>query len=484
VGAFTATATALVRDDIVVLLRLRDPLVITTGFDRPNLHLAVARPRDKETHLVAFLREHPDETGIVYCATRNAVEEVCATLVDEGFGATRYHAGLSDVERRSNQDDFIYDRAQVMVATNAFGMGIDKSNVRFVVHYNMPKNLEAYYQEAGRAGRDGLPSHCLLLYAPADVQTNRFLITHGQTNSGLDAFVRDALEQKDLELLRYMTFYATTNDCLRAYILDYFGQSAAPFCGNCSNCLTTFEEVDATIEAQKIISCVYRLLARDRRMGRTMVLDILRGSKSQRLLQMGFDTLSTYGIMADVPLGRAHRILDHLLAAGHLNVSDGEYPVLSPGATARDLLRPDACYVIKVPKEKPPQDRDADKTGRGRGARGAGGGGAGGSGGTRGAARLAGGAAGVGGFGGADGFDAAIDQALLGDLKTLRSELARAAEMPAYIVFSDASLRDMAQRLPLTEDEFLEVNGVGSVKLERYGEAFLACIRKHVGAQG
>jgi ATP-dependent DNA helicase RecQ len=459
VGAFTATATALVRDDIVTLLRLRDPLVITTGFDRPNLHLAIARPRDKEAHLVAFLHEHPNETGIVYCATRNAVEEVCATLIDAGFAATRYHAGLSDLERRTNQDDFIYDRAQVMVATNAFGMGIDKSNVRYVVHYNMPKNLEAYYQEAGRSGRDGLPSHCLLLYAPADVQTNRFLITHGQTNTSLDAFTRDALEQKDLELLRHMTFYATTNDCLRAHILDYFGQQGAPFCGNCSNCLTTFEEVDATVEAQKIISCVYRLLARDRRLGRTMVLDILRGSKSQRLLQMGLDTLSTYGIMASVPLNRAHRILDNLVAAGHLCVSDGEYPVLLPGATARDLLHPDARYLIKLPKEKPPREKAAEKAKRGRPA----------------AHPSDDGAA------GGAGFDAAIDQTLLGKLKALRSSLAREAEMPAYIVFSDATLRDMAQLLPRTSEEFLEVNGVGTVKLERYGAAFLACIREHSG---
>jgi ATP-dependent DNA helicase RecQ len=495
VGAFTATATPYVRADIIELLCLRDPLVVATGFDRPNLHFAVSRPRDKFVTLLSFLRKQaglgtvgcqgdgatvphdgtfpmqqqshqvgqlprpplslPTPSGIVYCSTRATVEEVCERLRDSGFAATRYHAGLSEQERLANQDDFIYDRKPLMVATNAFGMGIDKSNVSFVVHYNMPMNLESYYQEAGRAGRDGTEATCLLLYAPGDVQTGRFLITRRQ-DAAEDPLVRATLEEKDLELLRQMTFYATTSDCLRAFILRYFGEHTAPACGNCSNCHTAFEEVDVTIEAQKVISCVYRLAQRDRSFGKSMIADILRGSKNKRILQMGLETLSTYGIMAEVSLHRVHLIMEHLVAAGHLAISDGDYPVLLPTESSRALLAKDARFVVKLPKEPPkpsPEElaaqKAADKRGRGAGVVAA----------------------------------QAADPVLFEKLRALRFSLAQEANMPSYIVFSDASLRDMTHRLPQTEAEFLEVSGVGATKLERYGTAFLTCITDHLNQQ-
>ena len=246
VSAFTATATAEVRDDIIDILMLRDPKVMTTGFDRSNLYFAVQNPKDKYATLVNYLERHKGESGIIYCLTRKVVEEVCSQLIREGFSMTRYHAGLSDGERKQNQEDFIYDRAQIMVATNAFGMGIDKSNVRFVVHYNMPKNMESYYQEAGRAGRDGEPAECILLYGGQDVVTNQFFIDHNQDNEALDAVTREIVMERDRERLRKMTFYCFTNECLRDYILRYFGEYGSNYCGNCSNCLSQFEEVDVT----------------------------------------------------------------------------------------------------------------------------------------------------------------------------------------------------------------------------------------------
>jgi ATP-dependent DNA helicase RecQ len=288
--------------------------------------------------------------------------------------------------------------------------------------------------------------------------------------------MRAALQEKDLELLRQMTFYATTNDCLRAFILHYFGERAVPSCGNCSNCHTTFEEVDITVEAQKIISCVYRLAQRDRSFGKSMVIDILRGSKSKRILQLRLDTLSTYGIMDDVSPHRVHLIMDHLIAAGHLAVSDGDYPVLLPTDTTRALLKEGVQLSVRLPKEppKPPpgegEREDARRAGGGAGAGGAGAGGAGGRGGASGGAARATPAT-------------AADPALFEKLKALRFSLAQEADMPAYIVFADASLRDMTHRLPRTETEFLEVSGVGATKLERYGSAFLTCIAEHLVAQ-
>jgi ATP-dependent DNA helicase RecQ len=449
VGAFTATATKGVKTDIAELLRLRDPLALTTGFDRPNLHFAVSKPSDKTAHLLQFLRTGSFSSGIVYCATRNGVEEVCQELADAGFAATRYHAGLTERERKANQDDFLYDRKTIMVATNAFGMGIDKSNVNFVVHYNMPKNLESYYQEAGRAGRDGTPATCLLLYAPKDVQTNIFLITHNEDSSNLDEQSREELQQKDLELLKQMTFYATTNECLRAFILDYFGEQTSSYCANCSNCLTAFEDFDATTHAQKIISCVYRLKQRGRSFGKSMVVNILRGSKNKRIMQMGLNSLSTYGIMADTSPQRIFNIIDSLVMAQYLQIGGGEYATLQLSESYKQLLAPDAQYLIKLPKELEREKRDKALANR---------------------------AATKRETSGVSALSDPADIDLFEALRTLRFEIATAADKPAYIVFSDATLRAMAQQRPSTPETFLQVPGVGAKKLETYGQAFMDCI--------
>ena len=282
VGAFTATATKAVRADMASLLALQDPVCVTTGFDRPNLYFSVQTPHSKPLALLELLEARRDRCGIVYCATRKAVEEVEALLRDKGFSATRYHAGLSEAERRRNQEDFVFDRKSVMVATNAFGMGIDKSNVSFVIHYNMPKNIESYYQEAGRAGRDGSPADCILLYSPQDVRTNRFLIENSEPNPELDAETQEAVQKREYERLRQMTFYCTTTDCLRAFILRYFGEQTAEYCGNCSSCAAGSAVVDASVPAQQVLSCVART---GQRFGRGMISDILRGSESEKILR-------------------------------------------------------------------------------------------------------------------------------------------------------------------------------------------------------
>ena len=297
VSAFTATATAEVRDDIIRALGLEDPFVITTGFDRPNLYFAVEKPSSKPSALLAHLLQRRDKSGIVYCSTRKTVEEVCDMLLSRGLPATRYHAGLDPEERLANQDDFLYDRKTIMVATNAFGMGIDKSNVSFVIHYNMPKNMESYYQEAGRAGRDGEAADCILLYNGQDVRTAEFLIEHSHENDddSIDEKTRRALIERDMERLRQMTFYATTTDCLRRYILNYFGEKAPVCCGHCGNCDTNFEEVDATMDARKILSCVYRLDERRLHFGKTVVAAVLTGGKSEQIGRFSLHTLSTRG---------------------------------------------------------------------------------------------------------------------------------------------------------------------------------------------
>ncbi|MDR1251783.1 MAG: DNA helicase RecQ [Treponema sp.] len=452
-AAFTATATPQVREDIERLLGLRNPFCVTTGFDRPNLYFEVQKPQNKKAALLECLETRRDVSGIVYCATRKAVEEVYELLILKGFSTVRYHAGLEDAERRTNQDDFLYDRKTVMVATNAFGMGIDKPSVGFVIHYNMPKNIESYYQEAGRAGRDGAPADCILLYNGQDVRINEYLITHTE-----DA-VKPALQAHNLELLKQMTFYAAGNECLRQRLLSYFGEQAPAYCGHCSNCLTEFKEVDITLESRKIISCVYRLKQRGRSFGKTMIIDILRGSKNEKIRRLGLDTLSTWGIMAETSDHRIRVILDFLIADGCLIQEGDEYPVVAVGR-AEDVLREERRLLMKLPEEhKKPKAVDLN-TGEGT------------------AFGVSGGRetqASLGDRSGASSFD----NALFAKLRELRKELAAKEGFPAYIVFSDASLRDICRKRPVSLAQLAAVHGVGSVKLEKYGEAFIKCVKDY-----
>jgi ATP-dependent DNA helicase RecQ len=468
-AAFTATATPKVKADILAALDLRAPYVVTTGFDRRNLYLAVQRPQNKQAALLDYLETRQHKSGIVYCSTRKTVEEIHELLLRRGFAATRYHAGLEDRERHDNQDDFLYDRKPVMVATNAFGMGIDKSNVSFVVHYNMPKNIESYYQEAGRAGRDGEDAECILFYSGQDVRINSFLITNNREE---EAKRDEALVQHNLELLKYMTYYATGTDCLRSHILSYFGETAPNYCGNCSNCRTLFDSVDISQEAQKIISCVYRLKQRGRSFGKAMVVNILRGSKNEKIKSQGLETLSTYGIMADTDAHRIRSILDYLIEKGYLSIKPGEYPVVEITGRSGEIVFEKRPLSMMLPRKSPPA-RKAPLEER------------------AGAADLA-----EADFTGKSGrFTVTeilersgsriirtqpVDEVLLSKLRELRNEIARKARLPFYIVFTDASLRDMCRKRPLTGEEFLEVSGVGKVKMEKYGGAFTALIREYV----
>ena len=445
VSAFTATATAEVRDDIIRALGLEEPFVITTGFDRPNLYFAVEKPSSKPSALLAHLLRRRDKSGIVYCSTRKTVEEVCDMLLSRGLPATRYHAGLDPEERLANQDDFLYDRKTVMVATNAFGMGIDKSNVSFVIHYNMPKNMESYYQEAGRAGRDGEAADCILLYNGQDVRTAEFLIEHSHENEdeSMDEKTRRQLIERDMERLKQMTFYATTTDCLRRYILNYFGEKAPLCCGHCGNCDTNFEEVDATMDARKILSCVYRLDERRLHFGKTVVAAVLTGSKSEQINRFHLDTLSTYNIMHEQTAVRVRQLIDVLLERGLLTADPERYNALFLTQTGNALMRGRGELRIKLPREKKPET----------------------------AARRT------------EELAADVDEKLFEKLRTLRTKVAQRAGVPPYVVFSNATLADMAARQPKSEYELLGVRGVGEAKARRYGAEFVDCIRAYLEAK-
>lgn len=432
VGAFTATATGAVRDDIKTLLRLVSPLVVTTGFDRPNLFFSVMQPKNKSIELMKLIKERKNESGIVYCSTRKAVEEVCELLQKNGFAATRYHAGLDENERRRNQDDFVYDRAAIMVATNAFGMGIDKSNVSFVIHYNMPKNMESYYQEAGRAGRDGRSADCILLYSAKDVRTNQFLINNSEPNPDLTEDEQEEVRRRDRERLKQMTFYCTTHKCLRKFILEYFGDKGPERCEKCSNCLSNHENTDITVDAQKIMSCVART---GQRYGKKVICDVLRGSKNERLISAGLSRQSTYGIMADCPEKRLRDIIDHLCENGYMTAQGDEYPILKLAPKSHGVLTGQETLrmMLEIPqKKKAAAAKDAPLP--------------------------------------------PADEKLLAALKDLRKSLAMRQSIPAYVVFTDATLIDMCRLKPKTQEEFTEVSGVGQAKSQRYGEVFLAVI--------
>lgn len=442
VVAFTATATAQVREDIEAKLGLRDPVRVTTGFDRPNLNFEVLRPRRRSETLLELVRRRGEKSGIIYCMTRSKVESVCQLLQENGLPATRYHAGLSDGERHRNQEDFVYDRKPIMVATNAFGMGIDKSNVSFVIHYNMPMSLEAYYQEAGRAGRDGEPADCILLYSPADIHTAKALIQHTGEGEAVSEEARTQLRRLELDRLNRMIAYCTTIGCLRADILRYFGEESASSCGNCSNCRTEFVPKDITTEAQKILSCVKRIEDRvGYSVGSALVVRVLHGSGEKRIRSLGLDMLSTYGIMKDMDRRSITALMDYLCESGYLQreslygtvtwrdhayavLFDGE-PVLMPVPVAREETKKRDKKKKKAPAATRPED-------------------------------------------------------LFARLRRLRATVAAEQGVPVYIVFSNATLSDMSLKCPTTLSAFMDVSGVGAKKAERYGARFLSEIRDYL----
>ena len=357
VSAFTATATKEVREDMIDILMLEDPEVVMTGYDRPNLFLAVQSQKNKYAALKAFIEEHPDQCGIVYCLTRKQVEETCALLEMDGFSVTRYHAGLTDRERRDNQDDFIYDRKQIMVATNAFGMGIDKSNVRFVVHYNMPKNLESYYQEVGRCARDGEPGECLLLYSGQDVITNQMFIENNRDNQELDELTRRIVMERDQERLKKMTYYCFTKECLRDYILRYFGEYGSNYCGNCSNCKTQFDTVDMTAEARILAMCVKES---HQRYGINVILDTVHGANNAKIRQYGMSASPAYGILSKTPSWKLRQIFNQLLVEGYLKTTSDSYMIVKLTEKSEALIAGQETFSMKMAKERG-EDRTEEK---------------------------------------------------------------------------------------------------------------------------
>ena len=455
VSAFTATATKEVRDDIIDILQLREPAVETTGFDRKNLYFGVMTPKDRYGAIHHYLETHPGESGIIYCLTRKNVEEICERLRADGFAATRYHAGLSDAERRQNQDDFLYDRSPIMVASNAFGMGIDKSNVRFVLHCGMPKNVESYYQEAGRAGRDGEPAECILYYSGQDVITNQFFIENSQENQELDPYTAQIVKERDRDRLRKMTYYCYTNECLREYILKYFGEyGSSCYCGNCQNCLTQFEEVDVTEYAIGLIGCVS---ACRQRYGVNVVLDTLRGAKTAKIRQYRMDEVPQYGQFAKVPAYRMRQVLNYLLMHDYLSVTDDTYAILQLTKKSAQLLDPEqqaehGPLLMKMAKEQDKAPKEsADTKGKKKKLKTA-----------------------------ASVVLTEKEELLFEALRGLRTEIAREESVPPYIVFSDKTLVLMCRLRPENKAEMLEVSGVAEHKFEKYGARFLQRIAEHV----
>ena len=437
VAAFTATATPQVREDIERALELRGPLRIVTGFDRPNLRFEVLRPKNKAGTLLQLVTERVEKSGIVYCSTRKEVEKTCAMLQSNGISAKRYHAGLDEKERHANQDAFIYDECAVIVATNAFGMGIDKSNVSYVIHYNMPQSIEAYYQEAGRAGRDGTRAECILLYSAGDVQTAKYLIEHPSLDNE-EPVDRHEVIERDLRRLQQMVDYCKTTKCLRGYLLGYFGEAHPASCGNCGNCSEALIEKDITTQAKMILSCVRRIydwLGYD--LGAVAVARTLRGSKDRRLLQLGLDRLTTYGLMPHTAREELRGMIDCLESKGYLqtNATTG---AVSLTERAGEVLFRGESVTMPVRKQTAAPKRSA----------------------------------------------AQQDEGLVSALKALRMKLAAAEHVPVYVVFSNATLEDMAKKRPMTKTELLSVSGIGDYKAAHYGDAMLAEIKRYLTENG
>ncbi|MBM6749450.1 DNA helicase RecQ [Megamonas rupellensis] len=418
ISAFTATATPEVKTDIINLLGLKQPNVFVTGFDRPNLYFSVLRGEVKDKFVIDYVKKHQDEAGIIYVGTRKDVDALQVLLEIKGIKAGRYHAGMTDEERNQMQEDFLYDNLSVMVATNAFGMGIDKPNVRYVIHYNMPKNMEAYYQEAGRAGRDGLSGNCILLYSPQDTQLQKFLISKSTENE-----IRQQLEYKRLQS---MVDYCHTPQCLRAFILHYFGEfDVEEHCDNCSNCKLEGELIDITIDAQKVLSCVYRM---HERFGVKMIAEVLKGSKSAKIKQFNFERLSTYGLMKERKLKDISDLILRLSAMQYLDITESQYPVVTLNELSWQVLRGQKkvwqkMVIVKKAKAK------------------------------------------------GELFEA---------LRSLRKELATKEKLPPYMIFSDATLTQMVTDKPTDLELMKNIRGVGEFKLQKYGEEFLTVIKSYI----
>ncbi|QNK42167.1 DNA helicase RecQ [Caproicibacter fermentans] len=423
VAAFTATATPHVREDITRLLKLRRPFALTTGFNRENLYFEVEKPRNKTDALLEYLEKNQGKSGIVYASTRKTVDSLCQRLNGSGHPAARYHAGIPEAERAKNQDDFIYDRVNVMVATNAFGMGIDKSNISFVVHYNMPQSIESYYQEAGRAGRDGGKAECILYYSASDIVTNKFLIENGANDSD---------KAVNFQKLNDMVDYCNTDKCLRSYILKYFGeQNAKERCENCGNCNSRVESTDITVESQKIMSCIARM---GERFGTGMVAGVLRGGNTRKIREMAFDRLSTFGIMKEYSAETIREIISFLVADRYLELRGDQYPVLKLTPCARDVLRGGKTVSIKRAIRK----QGANQSGA-----------------------------------------VPADEKLFEILRRIRSRLAQEEGVPPFVIFSDATLREMCAAYPIDRESLLRIPGVGRVKLEKFGDLFTEAIRNY-----
>jgi len=445
VAAFTATATERVRQDIEKLLGLRKPFTITTGFDRENLYFEVQRPANRMEAALRFVMKQQSQSGIVYCLTRKEVEQLCERLQKLGIKATRYHAGLSDQERQENQETFQADINPIMVATNAFGMGIDKSNVSYVLHCGMPKNLESYYQEAGRAGRDGAPAVCVLYYSERDIATNTFFIQkESESQREMEPAQREEIFRQDKMRLQQMLAYCKTASCLRRHILAYFGETPAwETCDNCYLCKNTFEEVDITTEAQKILSCVKRM---QEKYGKHTLADTLKGKLPPKAQGFGLEQLSTYGILSYLTKRRIRELIDILVDMGYLQITAldfarGQLPLVKLGESARAVLFDGETVTTRVLEEPEEEKKVRRKQAS---------------------------------------ADDLSDTTLFDKLKAVRTRLAREQGVPPYVVFSDAALVDMSKQLPTTEETFLEVSGVGQTKLARYGADFLDVIRAHM----
>lgn len=471
VGAFTATATERVRRDIVGLLGLRNPAVTVTGFDRPNLYFDVVKleTKYKAAWVARYVADHPDESGIVYCATRKTTEALADTLNQMGHPAVAYHGGMSPDAREAAQRDFITDKVPVVVATNAFGMGIDKSNVRYVIHHNLPESIEAYYQEAGRAGRDGEPSRCTLLWNESDIVTRRRLLDNDYENERLTPEEQEIVRQSKRRLLDGMVGYCRTTDCLHRYMTRYFGQELSPNagstvgediaadssqsgkCGACSNCESTFETIDVTRVAQAISRCVHDV---GQRVGSGKIVKILRGSRAQDLAWLNPERMPTFGMLKDVNEARVRDVLSQMATDGYLSIAEGRMPIVMFGARAAETAAPDFHYEIKR------VERKSAAAGSGR---------SGGVADTADSANVPGDA--LGSY-----IPDDDEESLFQKLRELRRTIAQEIGKPPYIVFSDKTLRDMARIKPVTNAQFLAVNGVGQHKLDLYGQRFMQTI--------